>query len=194
MKRRYNSRILLMEENQCITYMQWSMVRYKIKKIKNNIKTKNSSIGVILRMFWWFPSFHLMLRTLALSPYQSRSLPVSCSSSWTFNTLDGDYLLESSRINIQIIIMKIIINLMMEYKIYMVVPSSRASSLFKYRRFLSKIAFLTSWEYPPVFLKSSIRFSGSTSFFQNLPCCWSVLCSVKCFKHLVQKCFFSARL
>ena len=82
----------------------------------------------------------------------------------------------------------------MEYKISMVVPSCRASSLFKYRRILSKVAFLTSWEYPPVFLKSSIRFPGSTSFLQNLSCCWSVLCSVKCFKHLVQKCFFSARL
>ena len=83
---------------------------------------------------------------------------------------------------------------MMEYKISMVVPSSRASSLFKYRRILSKVAFLTSCEYPPVFFKSSIRFPGSISFLQNLSCCWSVLCSVKCFKHLVQICFFSARL
>ena len=149
----------------------------------------NSSIWVILRKFWSLPSSHSMLRTSALSSLQSRSLPVSYSSSWIFNTLDGDDLLESS-----IIIIQIIINLIMEYKIYMVVPSSRASSLFKYRRILFKVAFLISWEYSPVFLKSAIRFPGSTSFLQNYPCCWSVLCSVKCFKHLVQKCFFSARL
>ena len=160
--------------------------------IKNNIKTINSSIWVILIMFWSFPSSHSMLRTSALSPFQSRSLPVFYSSSWNFNTLDGNDLLESSIINIQIII--IIINFMMEYKILMVVPSCRASSLFKYRRILSKVAFLTSWEYSPMFLKSLIRFPGSTSLLQNLPCCWSVLWSVKCFKHLVQKYFFSAWL
>ena len=158
------------------------------QKIKNNSKPMNSSIWVILKMFWSFPFFHSMLRTSALSSIQSLSLPVSCSSSWIFNTLDGDDLLESSIINIQIII-----NMIIKYKIYMVVPSSRASSHFNYRRILSNVAFLISWEYPLVFLKSSIRFPGSTSFLQNLPCCWSVLWSVKCFKHLVQKCFFSAR-
>ena len=36
MKIRYNYKIILMEENGCITYMQWSMVRYEIKKIINN--------------------------------------------------------------------------------------------------------------------------------------------------------------
>ena len=59
---------------------------------------------------------------------------------------------------------------MMEYEIDLVVPTSRASSLFKFRQILSNVAFLTSLEYPAVFLKSSFKFLGSTSFLQNLPC------------------------
>ena len=186
MKRRYNSKILLMEENGCITYLQWSMVRYEIKRLKQHKSYKfiylSHSKNVLV-----IPLFSFNAEEIGF-----RSLPVSCLSSWIFNTLDGDDLLESSIINIQIIIIKL--NLMMEYKIYMVVLSSRASRLFKYRRILSKVAFLTSLEYPPLFLISSIRLPNSTSILQNLPCCWSVLCSVKCFKHLMQKCFFSARL
>ena len=128
-----------------------------------------------------------MLITSDLNLFQSRSLPFSCSSSLIFNTLDGDDSLESSIINIQIII-----NLIMEFKIYIVSHSLLASSFSKYRRILSNLAFLTSLEYPPVSRKASIRFPGSTSFLQyNL--CWSrVFCSVKCCRHLVQKCFFIA--
>ena len=117
-----------------------------------------------------------MLKTSALSPFQSRSLPFSCSSSWIFKTSDGNDSLESSIINIQIII-----KLMMENMIYMDVPFSWASSFCKSRRILSYLALLTSLEYPPVFLRSSIKFPGSTSFLQYHWCCgasvarWNVL-------------------
>ena len=134
-----------------------------------------------------------ILKTSALSPLQSRSLLISSSSSWIFNTLDGDDSLVCSIIIIQIIII-IIIHLMIEYKYYMDVSVSWASSFCKSRRTLSYLALLTSFEYPPVFLRSSIRFPGSTSFLQYHWCCWSVLCSLKCFRHFVQKCFFSFRL
>ena len=158
--------------------------------VNYTIKTLNSSSNFILN---WsplsLPSSNSMLKTSGLNPLQSRSLPYFCSSSLIFITLDGDDLLESSIINIQIII-----NLMMEYKIYIDVPFSWASSFCKSRRTLSYLAFLTSFKYPPVFLRLSIRFPGSTSFLQYHWCCWSVLCSLKCFRPLVQKCFFSFRL
>ena len=131
-----------------------------------------------------------MLKTSALSPFQCQSLPFSCSSSWIFNTLDGGNSLESSIWNIQIII----IILMMEYKIYMDVPFICASRFCTSRRILSYLALLTSFEYPPVFLRSLIKFPGSTSILQYNWCCWSVLCSLKCLRHLVQKYFFSFRL
>ena len=87
------------------------------QKIKNN--KKYEFIWVILRKFWSFPSFHSMLKTSALSPLQSRSLAVSYSSYWNFNTSDSDDLLENSKINILlIIIILLLINLIMEYKIY----------------------------------------------------------------------------
>ena len=109
-------------------------------KIKYNIKTLNLFIWVILSWIHWSSSFSdLMLKTSVLSLFESWSLPCSCSSSWIFNTLDGYDSLKCSIINIQIII-----NLMMEFKIYIVSPSFWASSFSKYRRILSHLDFLTS--------------------------------------------------
>ena len=135
------------------------------------------------------PSYNSMLKISVLSPLRSRFLPCSCWSSWIFHTLDGDDSLKCSIIYIKIII----INQMMEYKIYIDVPFSWASSFCKSRT-RSYFAFLTSFEYPPVFLRSSIKFPGSTSFLQYQLCWLRVLCLVKCLRHLVQKCFFTAWL
>ena len=116
----------------------------------------------------------------------SVSLPILFSSSWIFSSLDGDASLASSIINIQMIVY-----FMMVFNIHMVAPSSSSFSSFcNYRRILLIVAFLTSWEYPPVSRRTSIRFPGSTSFVQYHACFSSNLCSVKSLRHLVQKCFF----
>ena len=57
----------------------------------------------------------------------------------------------------------------MVFKIYMVAPSSSlTSSRCKYRRILLIVAFFTSLEYPPVSCRASIKFSGSTCFYNTM--------------------------
>ena len=132
--------------------------------------------------------FHVFTFNAGHIGFETSSVWVSLSifvfSSWIFSSLDGDASLASSILNIQIVVY-----FMMVFRIYMVAPSS-TSSLCKYCRILVIVAFFTSFEYPPVTRKASIRFSGSTSFLQYNACCCSDLCSIKCLRHLVQKCFF----
>ena len=105
---------------------------------------------------------------------------------FNFLQLDSDASLASSIINIQIIVY-----LMMVFNIHMVAPFLSAFLRFcKYHRYLLIVAFLTSLEYPFVFRIASNKFLGVTSFLQYHECCSSDVCSVKCLRHLVQKCFF----
>ena len=161
--------------------------RYKLKWFYYIVKSlafnflNHYQLKSLLFQFFSFNAGHIGFET----SFVSVSLLIVVSSSYIFSSLDGYLSFASLIIYIQIIVYFIMVS-----KIYMVAPSNWTSSLFKYRRILVIVAFLTSSEYLPETSKASIRISGSTSILQYNACCTSDRSSIKCLKHLVQKCFF----